>query len=86
MFAARLKWLPLSRSVSVCVGDPVSVQKKLRPVLMISPRPHTSLAMIVEWLRPWRRDKKEEVGRGQMKGGSLGAAFAFWSKHPTSPS
>lgn len=38
--AAKLKWPLLSRSVCLCVGDPVS-EKKVMPALMASPRPHT---------------------------------------------
>lgn len=59
-------------------------KKKVRPVLMASLRPHTPLAAIAERLQPQRRDKKEEVGRGQVEGGSRGAAFALWLQYSTS--
>lgn len=70
VFAARLKCPLLRRSVSMCVGDPLSVQKKNKSWTSANglPRPHTSPAMLVEWLQPQSRDRKGEVSRGQMEG------------------
>lgn len=72
VFAARLKWPLLTRSLRVCVccGDPVSWSS---PVLMASPRPHTPGVVLVERLqRSQQRDGEQEVSRGRMDPGGGG--------------
>lgn len=52
---------------------------------MASPRPHTSLAVLVELLWPQRCDKKWEVSRGQVEGWTSGCCVCTLVATPNFP-